>query len=51
MVKPASGLNVNSFYGVLYDTMRNGKPFPITAKQAVEVIRITEEIRKQNPQF
>jgi len=51
MVKPASGLHVNSFYGVLYDTMRNGKTFPITAKQAVEVIRITEEIRKQNPQF
>lgn len=51
MVKPASGLDVGSFYGKVYDAMRNGETFPITAKQAVEVIRITEEIRKQNPQF
>ena len=51
MVKPASGLNIYSFYSEVYNSMRNGKPFPITAKQAVEVIRITEEIRKQNPQF
>ena len=51
MVKPASGLNIYSFYSQVYESMRNGKPFPITAKQAVEVIRITEEIRKQNPKF
>ena len=35
----------------LYKALRENIPFPVTSEQAFEVVRITEEIKKQNPQF
>ena len=35
----------------LYDALRNGIPFPVTSSDALEVLRITEIVKKQNPQF
>jgi scyllo-inositol 2-dehydrogenase (NADP+) len=34
-----------------YDAVRNGIPFPVRNSDALEVFRITEAIKKQNPQF
>ena len=38
---------VNHFY----EAVRNGVPFPIRNEDALEVVRLTEEIKRQNPQF
>lgn len=35
----------------LYKALREGVPFPVTSEHAFEVVRVTEEIKKQNPQF
>lgn len=35
----------------LYDALRNGIPFPVTSADALEVVRITEIVKEQNPQF
>lgn len=35
----------------LYNTLRNNIPFPIRNCDALEVVRITEIVKKQNPQF
>ncbi len=35
----------------LYNALRNGIPFPIRNSDALEVARISEIVRKQNPQF
>lgn len=35
----------------LYDALRRGIPFPVTSADALEVVRITEIVKKQNPQF
>ena len=51
MVKPSDKCTMECFYKAVYDSMRNGVPFPVKAEEALEVIRITEEIRRQNPEF
>jgi predicted dehydrogenase len=35
----------------LYDALCNGIPFPVKNREALEVVRITEIVKKQNPQF
>ncbi len=35
----------------LYNAIRNSIPFPVTNQDALEVVRITEIVKKQNPQF
>ncbi len=35
----------------LHDALRNGIPFPIQSADALEVVRITEIVKQQNPQF
>ncbi len=35
----------------LHKALREGVPFPVTTEHAFEVVRITEEVKKQNPQF
>ena len=35
----------------LYKALREGVPFPVTSGHAIEVARVMEEVKKQNPQF
>jgi len=35
----------------LYRALREGVPFPVTSEHALEVVGVTEEVKKQNPQF
>lgn len=35
----------------LYRALREEVPFPVTSEQAFEVVRVMEEVKKQNPQF
>jgi predicted dehydrogenase len=35
----------------LFNALRNNIPFPVTSSDALEVVRITEIVKKQNPQF
>ncbi len=51
MVKPSNGWNMERFYLAVYEAVKGIAPFPIKAEEAVEVTRITAEVRKQNPGF
>ena len=51
MVEPESGHNFYSIYHELYRTIREKAEFPITLDQALEVVRITNEVKRQNPDF
>jgi len=51
MVEPANGRKVTDIYHDLVQAIRNGVPFPITTEEAVENVRVMEEIKKQNPQY
>ncbi|QYY35646.1 Gfo/Idh/MocA family oxidoreductase [Ruficoccus sp. ZRK36] len=35
----------------LHNTLRNGVPFPVKNEDALEVVRLTEIVKQQNPQF
>lgn len=35
----------------LHNTLRKGIPFPVTSSAALEVVRVTEIVKQQNPQF
>ncbi len=35
----------------LHKALRRGVPFPVTSAEALEVVRVTEIVKKQNPQF
>lgn len=56
-VRPVSpGTNMwehveDALVGHLHAALRGGTPFPITSAQALEVVRITEIVKSQNPQF
>lgn len=43
---PASGLTINDIYKFVYETVREGKAFPIKNEEAFEVARVTDLIRK-----
>ncbi len=51
MTEPANGLTMGDIYHVLYQTIREGKPYPILPEEAFQVVRVTEEVKKQNPAF
>lgn len=51
MTEPSSGLCEADIYHVLYQTIREQKPFRVKPEEAFEVVRITNEIKKQNPAF
>jgi len=47
MVEPASGCNdPANIWAPLYESISNGKPFPITIEEAIEVVRVTEAVKK-----
>lgn len=41
----------DALVGHLHAALRGGVPFPITSEQALEVVRVTELVKAQNPQF
>ncbi len=45
-VKPTSGLNMDDIYQCLYKTIRENVPFPITIDEGVEIVKVSEHIRK-----
>ena len=45
------GLENQDIYHHLYSAIREGKPFPITAEEAFEVVKTTLLIKRQNPAF
>ena len=51
MVEPACGATMQDIYHHLYRAIREGVPFPITAEEVFSVVRATEIIKRQNPQF
>ena len=51
MVEPANGYTVNDIYHHLYLAIREGVPFPIKTEEALDVVRTTEKIKRQNPAF
>ena len=51
MVEPSNGAVITDIYKRIYDTIRNGVPFPVKAEEAFENVRLTEIVRKQNPAF
>ena len=51
MTEPANGLTLTDIYHVLYQAIREGKPYPILPEEAFQVVKVTEEVKKQNPAF
>ncbi len=51
MVEPSNGLTVTDIYHILYQSIREGAPYPIKAEEAYEVVKVTETVKKQNPSF
>ena len=49
MTEPKLKVNMNSLYGCLYDTLRDGKPFPIKLEEALAVIEICDIVKSQSP--
>lgn len=47
MVEPASGCtDPANIWIPLYESIRNGKPFPIKIEEAIEVVRVVEAVKK-----
>jgi hypothetical protein len=44
------GDDTQLIWPALFNAMRKKKPFPITINEAVEVVRVTEVVRKMNGQ-
>ena len=51
MTEPSNGLDLQDIYHVLYQAIREGKPYPVKLEEAFDVVRVTEAIKKQNPAF
>ena len=51
MTEPANGFNVNVIYQLLYQSIREGKPYPILPEEAFEVVRVAAMVKQQNPEF
>ena len=47
-VAPSTGDQTEKIWLYLYETIRNGAPYPITIDQAVEVVRVIDKV-KQGP--
>ena len=46
MVEPASGCDTSHIYKHLFEAIRNGVPFLVKIAEAVEVVRVTELVKK-----
>ena len=51
MVEPENGATINDIYKHLYLAIREGVPFPVKLEEAIEVVRVTNEVKRQNPRF
>ena len=51
MTAPACDCKTSAIYHYLYQAIRENRPFPVKTDEAMEVVRITELIKQQNPQF
>lgn len=49
MVEPKDNVDTWQIWKYLYASIREGKPYPISLEQALEVVRITEEAKKLAP--
>ena len=47
MVEPKDGVDTHHIWKHLYKSIREGAPFPIKTAEALEVVRVTEEAKKQ----
>lgn len=50
-VAPAAKCEMHHIWQHLYAAIREGQPFPITTEEAVEVVLVSEKIRRRHPQF
>ena len=50
-VDPGNDDNISTIYRHVYNAIRKGIPYRVKTEEAVEVVRITEIIRSQNPSF
>lgn len=48
-VNPSSGLAMNDIYKCVYQAVRENVPFPITIEEGMEIVRVSEHIRKKTP--
>lgn len=48
LVAPEVKYDMDSIWDHIYETLRNGKEFPITFEQALEVVRVTSEVKKRS---
>lgn len=51
MVEPSNGADVNNIYHAVFESIRLGKPYRVSIEEAVEVVRWTEAVKRQNPAF
>ncbi len=51
MVKPANKADLRALHYAVFETIRNKKPYPISLEEAIEVVRWTEQVKRQNPAF
>ena len=51
MAEPSNGWTVSDIYHALYQTIREGKPFPVKPEEALDVLRVILEVKKQNPAY
>ena len=51
MVEPSNGYTIYDIYKHLYKAIREGVPFPVKLEEAVQVVRVTNEVKRQNPAF
>lgn len=50
-VAPSNGFDMNDIYGYLYETLREGKEFPVKNAEGFAVVRTTLAIRGEHPRF
>ena len=51
MVEPENGATIYDIYKHLYKAIREGVEFPVKFEEAIEVVRVTNAIKRQNPAF
>lgn len=51
MVEPSNKYNLNSIYHEMYLAIREGKPFAVTMEEALEVVKVINMVKAQNPAF
>ena len=51
MVEPSNGVNIDHIYKHIYKHIREGVPFPVKFEEAIQVVRVTNQIKRQNPKF